>query len=210
MYIIIYCFSLQTKSAQTTPQEGEAVQLKETSTLLPGFRFSSLSHGRNVILSEDGLEARRKDVHYGGAGVYIDTPLRGTVEFEVQVTDHESNIWGSLEIGVGQYAKGSYRHFDIPHSTKYGNSVCIWRGDTVYNTLSGQQIENQFGSVNLHDLKKGDTIGFRLLENGDLYFLYKKVNLGLAANNVYRENMDICTVVNVCGSCTALRITKAG
>lgn len=191
-------------SVQNALEESEDAQ----TSILPEFRFSSSSHGRNIILSEDGLEAHRVNTHAKyGDGVYIDTPLRGRFELEVKITDsNTSQHHGSLEIGICQYPRGSYRHVDIPHKLKKSRFGCIqWLNDTatVLNHFG-------FGLYRSADLKLGDTIGFELLENGNLYFFVNGIDQGLAGENLYSEDKDIYAVVYIRGRCTAVRITKSG
>ena len=99
----------------------ETVQCKETNTAdETSMKFSSLTHGSKIVLSEDGLQARKRGPYYReGTGVYIATPLRGACEIELEVTDSDSRSrnHGSLVIGIGQSPKGSYKHVDLPHKT---------------------------------------------------------------------------------------------
>lgn len=195
---------------QATLEESKIVD-RFTSQNYLQFRFTSISHGKNIVLSDDGLEARRRNIDdMSCTGVYITTPLRDTSEFEVQVIDYDRKQIGSLYIGVVQCPRRSYKHVDIPHQVNWTKDRCIWYGDKVLNSLGGRLIRNSYGFDNLEDLQQGDKVGMKLTENGDLYFLVNNINQGLAAKDVYREGWDIYLHVVVYGKCIAIRITKAG
>lgn len=176
------------------------------------FRFSKVSYGRNIFVSEDGLTARRKDPSYdSGSGVYIATPLTSTFEFELEVTDCVKNSAGSLEIGVWQCPKGSYKHLDIPHKIGWANNdSCMWECDKVYNRLNGLNTDSFYGSINLQELVKGDRVGLKLSSNGNLSFLIDGKSQGIAATSVHNYDYDIYPVIGVGGNSCAIQITRAG
>lgn len=193
-------------SNQTTPKKSKAVQISTP----PEFRFSSLSHGKNIVLSDNGLEAYRINVNENiGTGIYVDTPLRGTFKFEAEVLDCDSSD-DSLVIGVSHCPRGSHRHVDIPYNIeKTFANVCIWFGDTIFNRLNGEHLEKMYGTVNLRSIKEGDRIQLQVLTNGELSFTFNGIDQGLAAMNVYSEEYDAYVVVDF-GKCTKLSITRAG
>ena len=210
----------------------ETVQCKETNTAdETSMKFSSLTHGSKIVLSEDGLQARKRGPYYReGTGVYIATPLRGACEIELEVTDSDSRSrnHGSLVIGIGQSPKGSYKHVDLPH--KIGRSstgLCYWCRDTVVNSLIGYgQLDEaslyvRYGNGALGSLRQpisyhslelvhGDTVGLRLSENGDLSFVVNQIDRGNVATDVYKEVYDVYPVFSLNGSIRAVRITRAG
>lgn len=210
---------------QTISESGER-EIKQFKTTVtsrqPDFRFSSLSYGKNIILSEDGLEACRRYLDKKEEnGVYIATPLKGMFDLELQITGFTSTTDTSLEIGISQCPrqlqyKSRIMHLDIPHRVIWPDSngphsnMCTWYGNKVYNTLSGYRNKKSYGFFDLNNSKKGDRIGLHIKENGKLFFFHNGVDQGLAADNIYSRNVDIYAVVEVCGSCTALKITRAG
>lgn len=173
-----------------------------------------------LFLSMHGLEARRRQQKYqGGAGVYIKIALTGGFMLEIEVIDCYAKYTAktcSLQIGVAQCPKGPYKHLDIPYNidswAAYGYCFCTWQVNTIHNGLDGSYISIPYGSVNLHDLRKGDRVGLHLTTSGDLSFSFNGTNLGIAAENVYR-NSEVCDtypVIGIFGSTRAVRITEAG
>ena len=93
------------------------------------FGFHSV-HGHNIKLSENGLLAERKtpsDIYNGGV-VYGAKGLRGTTEFEVEITSYDGTKWrGTINMGVMQYKAGSkIKHSDIPLDAANITNSCTW------------------------------------------------------------------------------------
>lgn len=182
------------------------------------FRFSSVTHGAGISLSEDGLEARcdrLENVSHGrGCGIYIATPLRGDCELEIEVAVNDNSSTDcSLVIGVGQSPTGTNKHLDIPHTIEHARETspqCFWMNHAVYNGLSGDITVTRYGSTKLSDLKTGDKVAVRLYGTGNLHFLLNGVDQGLAARNVYREDWDTYPVIRVRGRHNAVKITRVG
>lgn len=201
-----------------TPKEvtGNVLPRKETYTLAnvislkfnPGTSF----YGRNINLSEDGLEIHRIDLDLDyGTCAYIATPLRHVFEFELKVIGWDNSRESSLQIGISRCRKVPYEYLDIPRKIdRTHDDSCTWRGDMVYNGFSDSLRKTKYGIVDLHNIYRNDTIGMCLRADGDLFFFVNGFSQGRAASNVYTESFDVYPVVCIRGKCTAVRIIRAG
>ena len=183
------------------------------------FGFHSV-HGRNITMSKDGLLAERiKSFDYGV--VYGANILRGTTEFEVEITSCKTKtscgetIWsGTLKLGVMQYKAGSkIKHSDIPHYALDNKMYCIWSYLFLFNKLAGSSgpcSHKKYGSANLENLREGDRLGLQVSHDGVLTFFVNGKSQGVAAQGVYQEGYDLYAVVDVYGRCKAVGITRAG
>ena len=175
------------------------------------FGFHSV-HGPNIKLSENGLLAERIKSYKGGV-VYGAEVLRGTTEFEVEITSTASQWRGKISLGVMQCKAGSkIKHSDIPEHLLHANSYCAWSSGRVLNKLVGYSdpTRMKYGFTNLHDLHEGDRLGLRVSHDGVLTFFVNGKSQGVAAQGIYQDGYDLYPVVDVYGQCEAVRITRAG
>ena len=188
------------------------------------FGFHSV-HGPNSKLSEDGLQAERikPSETYNNGVVYGAKVLRGTTEFEVEITSYGAKtrmgiIWsGTIRLGLMQCKAGSkIKYSDILSLSPGATNFCIWHtnygADQVENKLvscSGPT-KKKYGSANLKNLRQGDRLGLRVSRDGVLTFFVNGKSQGVAAQGVYQDGYDLYSVVDVYGQCKAVRITRAG
>ena len=174
------------------------------------FGFHSV-HGHNIKLSENGLLAERIKSWDGGM-VYGAKVLRGTTEFEVEITSYETKWTGSLTLGVMQCEEGSkIKHNDIPQCLSSNKMYCVLSFELV-NKLAGYSgpTVKEYGSTNLENLREGDRLGLRVSHDGVLTFFVNGKSQGVAAQGVYQDGYDLYPVADLYGQCTAVRITRAG
>ena len=171
-------------------------------------------HSDMINISKYGLGADRinpADVY--GCVVYGAKALRGTTEFEVEITSHDGTNWdGTLKLGVMQYKAGSkIKLNDIPQYSPGTPNYCMCCSDHTENMLVGYSgpTELKYGFTNLNDLREGDRLGLRVSHDGVLTFFVNGKSQGVAAQGVYQEGYDLYAVVDVYGRCTAVRITRA-
>ena len=185
-------------------------------TNLIQFKFNLVT-GKNIALSKDGQYAHRKDPrNYFDAVVYGSKPLRCACEFEVEIVSYQEKVWSwSIHIGVMQCKtdSGGITQTIITKRSEDSDNHCMWFHNEVRNNLGDDVIivgkEKPF-STNLCDLQRGGRVGFLLTQSGDLAFCINGVNQGIAARKLYRSGYDLYPVVDVCCSCTGVKITKAG
>lgn len=170
--------------------------------------------GKNIILSENGLEALRQEPDNDpyDAVVYGGEPLKGTAEFEVEILHYNDSKWrGSVQIGVMRLREGNeLEQHNIPRLSECGDNHCIWLYDEVYNRLDQKLHKTDYSTQNLQTLREYERVGLQLTHEGDLYFFMKGKCLGLAASGVYMSGYDVYPVVDVSGGCRAVKITRAG
>ena len=186
------------------------------------FGFHSV-HDSNIKLSSNGLLAERINpsrTHCGGV-VYGAKVLRGTTEFEVEITSYDGTKWtGTLKLGVMQCKAGSkIKHSDIPKFSPGTTNYCMWHTNWGPNEVDNKLVgysgptRKKYGSansVNLKNLRKGDRLGLRVSHKGVLTFFVNGKSQGVAAQGIYQDGYDLYPVVDVCGQCEAVRITRAG
>lgn len=170
--------------------------------------------GKNITLSEDGLQARRKDLSHGADAVVMGAkPLKGLAKLEVEVLSLDSKPWsaGSLQLGVMQCKSGTqHNQSDIPAHSEFGNNHCILWKSYVWNSLGDRLRTSKYATVDLCDLKEGDRVGMGLTSEGDLLFFLNGKSHGVGAWNVSKKGIDLYPVVDVANTCQAVRITTAG
>ena len=169
-------------------------------------------HGSSIKLSENGLLAERNEFTSSSV-VYGAKVLRGTTEFEVEITSYEK-IWaGTLKLGMIQCKAGSkISHSDIPLHLLVAKSYCAWSSCSVLNRLVGYSgpTAKKYGSTDLDSLREGDRLGLRVSHDGVLTFFVNGKSQGVAAQGVYQDGYDLYPVVDVNAKCKAVRITRAG
>ena len=179
------------------------------------FGFHSVQ-GPNIKLSSNGLKAERINPsdEYNGGVVYGTKVLKGTTEFEVEITSYDGRVWaGTLYMGVMQCKAGSkINHSDIPQDIPHTTNYCSWFGFQLYNNFVGYSgpTVKKYGSTNLENLREGDCLGLRVSHDGVLTFFVNGKSQGVAAQGVYQDGYDLYSVVDVYGQCKAVRITRAG
>ena len=188
------------------------------------FGFRQSFHANNIKISgRKGLQAERINpfdpCHYGVA--YGAKVLKGTTEFEVEITTYKTQWWkGTLKLGVMQCkARSKIKHSDIPQNSPGTTNYCIWhsgwedfRPSAIENKLVGYSgpTRMKYGFTNLHDLREGDRLGLRVSHDGVLTFFVNGKSQGVAAQGVYQDGYDLYPVVDVNAKCEAVRITRAG
>ena len=175
------------------------------------FGFHSV-HGLNIKLSKNGLVAERIKSWDNGV-VYGAKILRGTSEFEVEMTSYGKHWSGTLYMGVMQYKAGSeINHSDIPQVLVLATNYCIYYGCEICNKCVGYSgpAERKYGSTDLENLREGDRLGLRVSHDGVLTFFVNGKSQGVAAQGVYQDGYDLYAVVDVYAKCKAVRITRAG
>ena len=188
------------------------------------FGFHSV-HGPNSKLSENGLLAERikPSETYNNGVVYGAKVLRGTTEFEVELTSYGGknrsriNWSGTIRLGLMQCkARSKIKHSDIPSFLPGATNHCIWHtnwgANEVDNKLVGYSgpTRKKYGSANLENLREGDHLGLRVSHDGVLTFFVNGKSQGVAAQGIYQDGYDLYPVVDVYGNCKAVRITRAG
>ena len=194
-----------------TPVEAMASS-EETFVLKNAIEFGFHSaHGRNIKISEDGLLAERIKSYFGV--VYGAKVLRGTTEFEFEISSYETRWNGTLNLGVMQCETGrKVKCSDIPQIPPGAEMYCMWSSHHVLNKLVGYSgpTRMKYGFTNLNDLCEGDRLGLRVSHDGVLTFFVNGKSQGVAAQGVYQEGYDLYAVVDVYAHCKAVRITRAG
>ena len=170
----------------------------------------------HVKIADNGLRAEKKDPNnqYARGVVYSALPLKGTVEFEVTMTQYGTGWSGTLKLGVAKYKSGqSIQVSRIPRYSPEAPNHCVWSSDKIHNRLksnhNGVQ-EKQYGQKDLDSLRQGDSLGLRLSHDGKLVFFVNGESQGLAAQEVYEKGHDVYVVVDHYANCKATEITRAG
>ena len=193
---------------------------KRTSFILPEtvqFGYHETSHSKQMILTEDRLSATKSDPasQYAHGVCYGAVPLRGTAEFEVEITSYGTGWSGTMKLGVMRCPTDS--KINVPRYSPESTEHVVWSSTKIHNRLSGgvcnggvDETEKQYSNVNLDDLKVGSRLGFRLSYDGALSFLVNGKSQGVAAENVYLRGHDVYAVVDHYANCKATRIIRAG
>ncbi len=165
--------------------------------------------GSNVTVSNDRLRAERKSGVYGYGAAYGAKPLRGSSEFEVEITDYDDERSDSLRFGVFRCVAGTdLKSVATPAYTWGTPGYCMWWWDRVCNYLDGEEVK-PYNRVNLRSLGTGDRVGLRLSVDGALVFTVNGERQGVAARGVYRTGYDVYAVVEHWGLHPATRIVRA-
>lgn len=176
------------------------------------FGFHSVC-SQHVRISDNLQSAEKKEpsAYYAYGVAYGARPLRGTSEFEVEITSYGTGWSGTLKLGVMRCREGSeIQAKDIPRYTPEGPDHCVWSSDKVHNRLSRVPQEKAYGLVNLDELREGDRVGLRLTRNGELGFFVNGKWQGVAATRVHQRGFDVYPVIDHYANCRATRITRAG
>ena len=167
-------------------------------------------HSDKVKISNDGLEAIRIDpeLEFQQGVVYSERPVRGHVEFEVEIISYSTKWSGSLSLGVMLHkSQTSLWEVALPHNTPPAPNHCVWCGNEVYDNITTMKMMPY--SRNLDELRKGDRAGLLITSDGELHFLINGAPQGRATYNIYRPGYDVYIAVDHWANCTATRITRA-
>ena len=128
----------------------------------------------------------------------------------MEIVSYGTGWSGSLKLGVMRCKAGAgIQREDIPRYSPEAKEHCVWSANKLFNRLGGMSAEKDYGSVKLDDLRKGDRLGMRLSEDGVLVFFVNGKPQGVAAEEVYRNDLDVYPVVDHYGNCIATRIVRA-
>ena len=189
--------------------DGTDFQLGEVVT----FGYSKVCASQMVI-SEDGLSARKKDPaqFYAYGVVYGDKPLSGVVEFELEIVRYGSGWSGTVKLGLVKVTEDKELTVsDVPRYSPDAPGYCVWCADKLYNNLQlvGKS-ESSYGGKNLDNLRAGSRVGLRVDSNGNLTFLVDGHSQGIASKNVISKGHKLYVVVDHYANCIETRITRAG
>ena len=167
-----------------------------------------------IKIANNGQRAEKKDpsLHYAHGVAYSALPLKGTAEFEVEMTDYGTGWSGTLKLGIAKCKSGgTVPASKIPRYTPEAADHCVWSSDKVHNRLcSTQKQEKPYGKMDLDTLREGDRLGLRLSHDGMLTFFVNGKCQGVAAEKIYEKGHDVYVVVDHYANCKATSITRAG
>ena len=166
-----------------------------------------------IKIANNGQRAEKKDpsLHYAHGVAYSALPLKGTAEFEVEMTDYGTGWSGTLKLGIAKCKSGAVPVSKIPRYTPEAADHCVWSSDKVHNRLcSAQKQEKPYGNMDLDTLREGDKLGLRLSHDGMLTFFVNGQCQGVAAEKIYEKGHDVYVVVDHYANCKATSITRAG
>uniref|UniRef100_A0A1X7V9M8 NHR domain-containing protein n=1 Tax=Amphimedon queenslandica TaxID=400682 RepID=A0A1X7V9M8_AMPQE len=176
------------------------------------FGYNKYYCGNKVWVSnEAGTEAvRQPDRSTNNGVVYSEKPVKGRVEFEVEITSHSLEYSGNIRLGIMSHKPSE--PFDlskIPFSCTWKAPYhCIWAGSLLYNniarSIAPRSEGRSYGKKSLEDLRKGDRVGILLMENGELHFLINGEPQGKAASGIYERAYDVYIVVDHFADCKGL------
>ena len=161
-------------------------------------------HHHDVEISEDGTKAVKMSMWHGNGVVYTERPVKGHVEFEVEILS-VSNKEQQWNIGIGIMIHKSDTPLIIPKYTIYAPDHCMWHDDSLYNNMMGSTKED-YGKMHLINVQKGDRLGVLITSSGELQFLLNGKPQGIAAHNIYRPGFDVYLAVDHFAPDTATRI----
>lgn len=167
-------------------------------------------HSLRMRLTEEKLTASKEDPEnsYAHGVVYGSSPLKGDVEFEVELTSYGTGWSGNLKLGVMR-CQGKMEKHAIPRYSPEAKEYCMWCANKLHDHMVTMR-DQEYGEVNLDDLREGDRLGLRLRRDGTLNFLVNGRAQGLAVKNVYKRGWNVYVVVDHYANCRATKITKAG
>ena len=162
-------------------------------------------------LKDGDLAAKKEDPdgNYAHGVVYGAQPLKGDVEFEVELTSYGTGWSGNLKLGVMRCPKDSLMDHPIPRYSPEAKDYCVWCAGKLHDHMI-TMVDQQYGETNLDDLREGDRLGLSVRRNGTLQFYVNGVAQGYAARDIYKKNCDVYVVVDHYANCRATRITRAG
>ena len=179
------------------------------------FGFHSVCSSQ-IQITKNGKEAYKTSSHYAYGVAYGARPLRGTAEFEVEVTSYgDTGVqYGTLKLGVMRWKKGRPLTIkDVPRYSPDETDYCVWCANKIHNRLREQwePVEKIYGKTTLSVLiKEKDRLGFKLTRDGNLVFFVNGVSHGVAATEVYHQGYDVYPVIDHYANCKATRIVRAG
>lgn len=187
------------------------------SVLAPFLFFSCRDYcGERLLVSEDGLRAVKKNPRYSviNGMAYSDRPVKGRVEFEVEIISHVSKWCGNIRLGIMIHKSSRpLDHSKIPFSCCWkAPNHCIWAGSILYNNLppAPSMINTMlYGKEDLEDLRTGERVGILITSGGELHFLVNGKPQGRAASEVYRSGWDIYLFLDHFADCKATEIIRA-
>ena len=143
--------------------------------------------------------------------VYSDQPVRGHVEFEVQITSYLVGMrrHGSISIGIMLCKSGEpLQSSMIPPDSLKAPNYCLWAGSTLYDNIrTNARVE--YGKKSLNDLRERDRVGILITSNEELHFLINGDPQGEAVHNIYIPGYDVYIIVDHWSKCGATQITRA-
>lgn len=166
-----------------------------------------------MIITEDGLSARKKDPaqFYAYGVVYGEKPLSGVAEFELEIVRYGSGWSGTVKIGLVRVIEDKELTVsDVPRYSPDAQGYCVWCADKLYNNLQDGKSECSYGSKNLDSLRAGSRVGLRVDSNGSLIFLVDGHSQGVASENIISKGYKLYVVVDHYANCIETRITRAG
>lgn len=169
--------------------------------------------GSQMVVSEDGLSARKKDPaqFYAYGVVYGEKPLSGIAEFELEIVRYGSGWSGTVKLGLVQVTDDKELTVsDVPRYSPDAQGYCVWCADKLYNNLQISKSETLYGGKNLDSLRAGSRVGLRIDSNGNLIFLVDGHSQGIASKNVISKGHKLFVVVDHYANCIETRITRAG
>ena len=166
-----------------------------------------------MIISEDGLSARKKDPtqFYAYGVVFGEKPLSGVSEFELEIVRYGSGWSGTVKIGLVRVMEDKELTVnDVPRYSPDAPGYCVWSADKLYNNLHAPKSESSYGGKNLDSLRAGSRVGLRLDVNGNLTLLVDGHSQGIASKNIVDKGHKLYVVVDHYANCIETRITRAG
>ena len=141
--------------------------------------------------------------------VYSERPVRGHVEFEVEIISYGTFSWaGSLKLGVMLHkSQTSLWEVALPRFTPGAAKHCVWITNKVYDKITTMKMMQY--SRDLDELREGDRVGLLITSDGELYFLVNGEPQGRTTYGIYRPGYDVYITVDHFGNCKATRITRA-
>lgn len=167
-------------------------------------------HSLRMRLTEEKQRASKEDPEnsYAHGVVYGAQPLRGDVEFEVELTSYGTGWSGNLKLGVMR-CQGKVEEQSIPRYSPEAKEYCVWCANKLHDHMVTMR-DQEYGEMNLDDLREGDRLGLKLRRDGTLNFLVNGHAQGIAAQNVYKRGWNVFIVVDHYANCRATKITRAG
>ena len=166
-----------------------------------------------MVISEDGLSARKKDPtqFYAYGVVFGEKPLSGVSEFELEIVRYGSGWSGTVKIGLVRVMEDKELTVnDVPRYSPDASGYCVWSADKLYNNLQVPKSESSYGGKNLDSLRAGSRVGLRVDVNGNLIFLVDGHSQGIASKNIVTKGHKLYVVVDHYANCIETRITRAG
>ena len=168
-------------------------------------------HSDKMEISNDGLEARKIDpeIVYAKGVVYSERPVRGYVEFEVEIISYGTSWSGNLKLGIMLHkSQTSLEPRLVPRYTPETANHCVWCASKIHDHVT-LMAEILYGEKTLDELKEGDRLGLLITSDGELRFLVNGEPQGKATYGIYRPGYDVYIAVDHYANCKATRITRA-